>query len=105
MAASSRAERQRRDGLCEIGLKEITRQCGEPKPLSAFGEQSDGYRGLRGGCRDCKNMQAADHRQRTPDYQAHRQRRWRHANRKAWPEISRRRDVRVGWRREGTVTL
>jgi hypothetical protein len=102
MAAISQAERQRRDTLYELGLKQCN-TCTEPLPLVSFAPRHDGYRGLNGTCRGCKSAQAAEHRKRTPDHQAYRQRRWQHANREAWLAISRRRDARVRWRKEGVA--
>lgn len=104
MAAITKAERERRDRLYERGLKQCN-TCEEPLPLHMFSPRSDGYRGLNGTCKDCKNVQAADYRQRTPEYQASRQKRWRDANHRSYLAISRRRDVRVRWRREGLVAL
>lgn len=102
MAGISQLERERRDRLYERGLRQCN-TCREPLPLHRFSPRRDGYKGLNGTCRDCKNVQAADYRERTPDYQAYRQRRWRHDNQGAWLAISRRRDVRDRWRRDGVV--
>ncbi|MCW2546792.1 MAG: hypothetical protein JWN96_1252 [Mycobacterium sp.] len=96
MAMISRIERERRKRLYLLGLKQCT-ECEEPLPLEKFGRRSDGYRGLYSRCKRCVNSQTAENQKRTPDYQAHRQRRWRHANRAAWLDISRRRDARVRW--------
>jgi hypothetical protein len=54
MAAISGAERARRDVLYHQGLKDCT-CCQRSKPLADFGPRSDGYRGLYGECRKCKN--------------------------------------------------
>lgn len=104
MAAISQAERERRDRLYERGLKQCN-TCGEPLPLHQFSPRRDGYKGLNGTCRGCKNVQCADYRLRTPDYQSERQRRWRLENREAWLAISRRRDTRHRWRTEGLVAV
>lgn len=79
MAAISQAERERRDVLYLRGLKQCTR-CGETLPLETFPPQSDGYRGLSGGCRPCKNAATADYQKRNPDKLAARVRRWNAAN-------------------------
>lgn len=98
----SQRERERRDRLYERGLKQCN-TCEEPLPLDKFSPRSDGYKRLNGTCRDCKNLHAADYRQRTPEYQAARQKRWRQGNPKSWLAISRRRDARVRWRQTGVA--
>lgn len=100
MAGITQAERERRDALYEKGLKQCT-TCDEPLPLADFAPQSDGYRGLTGSCRPCRNARTADYQERAPERQAERQKRWRDANPGSWLAISRRRDVRLRWRREG----
>jgi hypothetical protein len=79
MAAISAAERQRRDQLCEQGLKECT-CCRRAKPLADFHARHDGYKGLHGECRKCKNTATSARERRSPDKQAARQKRWRDAN-------------------------
>ena len=54
MAGMSIAERERRDRLYELGLK-VCNTHGEPLPLANFAPRHDGYRGLNGTCRACKN--------------------------------------------------
>ncbi|WIM87708.1 hypothetical protein PT015_23235 [Candidatus Mycobacterium wuenschmannii] len=98
MAGISQAERDYRDRLYQRGLKQCTTYK-EPLTLDKFTLRPDGWRGLNGSCRPCCNARTANHQNRTPDYQAYRQRRWRHANPVAWLAISRRRDVRQRWRR------
>lgn len=79
MAAISAAERQRRDQLYEQGLKDCT-CCRRAKPLADFHARRDGYRGLHGECRRCKNAATSARERRNPDGQAARQKRWRDAN-------------------------
>jgi hypothetical protein len=55
MAAISAAERQRRDTLYDEGVKACT-SCQRAKPLADFYPRRDGYRGLYGECRKCKNV-------------------------------------------------
>ena len=66
MAGITRAERERRDALYALGLKQCT-TCDEPLPLADFAPQSDGYRGLTGSCRPCRNVRTADYQKRNPD--------------------------------------
>jgi hypothetical protein len=96
MAGITKAERERRDALYTLGLKEC-KACEEPQALREYSPRADGYRGLNGTCRTCKHAVDADYRRRTPDYQAERQRDWREANRAAWLAISRRRQERERW--------
>jgi hypothetical protein len=103
MAAITQAERERRDRLYELGLKQCN-TCTEPLTLDKFSPRHDGYRGLNGTCRSCKNIQVAGYQKRNPEKVAARVRRWRHENREAWLATSRRRDVRFRWRKDG-VTL
>jgi hypothetical protein len=79
MAAISAAERQRRDTLYDEGLKACT-SCRRTKPLADFPLRRDGYRGLYGECRKCKNAATAALERRNPDTQAARQKRWRDAS-------------------------
>jgi hypothetical protein len=102
MAGIARAERERRDALYAKGLKQCT-TCDEPLPLADFAPQSDGYRGLTGSCRPCRNVRTADYQKRNPEKLADRQRRWRDENPRRWLAISRRRDVRARWRRDGVA--
>ncbi|MGA9491400.1 MAG: hypothetical protein WBV80_14280 [Mycobacterium sp.] len=104
MVGITQAERERRDRLYECGLKQCN-TCEEPLPLADFAPRDDGYRGLKGTCRPCKNSAKSIYQQNTPELQTVRQRRWRHANPDKWLEISRRRDVRHRWRRDGLVSL
>lgn len=102
MAAISAAERQRRDRLYELGLKQCT-ACDEPKPLDAYRQRSDGYRGLNGSCRDCRNAATLDYQKRNPEQCAARMRRWRHANRSDRLLIERRYAARRRWREQGVA--
>jgi hypothetical protein len=102
MAGITQVERERRNRLYERGLKQCT-TCDEPLPLAAFAARHDGYQGLNGTCRDCKNEATRDYQRRTPELQAVRQSRWRVGNRDQWLAISRRRAVRLRWRREGVT--
>lgn len=95
-------ERERRDRLYRLGLKQCN-TCEEPLPLGSFSPRPDGYRGLNGSCRDCKNAAKSEYQRRTPEMQQARQMRWRKGNRESWLAISRRRDARVRWRQEGVV--
>lgn len=104
MAGITQAEREQRDRLYERGLKQCN-TCTEPLALSRFAPRHDGYRGLNGTCRDCKNAQVADYQKNNPEKVAERVRRWRHANQDKWLAISRRRDVRIRWKRGGEVAL
>src|SRR5271156_3833838 len=79
MAAISAAERQRRDQLYEQGLKECA-CCRRAKPPADFHTRRDGYKGLRGECRKCKNVATSARERRSPDKQAARQKRWCDAN-------------------------
>jgi hypothetical protein len=96
MAGITKAERQRRDRLYELGLKECN-TCEEPQALPQYGHRADGYKGLNGTCNTCKNAAHSAYQRRTPEYQAERQRRWREANKDAWLSISRRRQERERW--------
>lgn len=78
MAAISAAERQRRDQLYEQGLKECT-CCRRAKSPAEFHTRRDGYKGLRGECRECQNVATSARERRSPDGQAARQKRWRDA--------------------------
>jgi hypothetical protein len=102
MSGITQAVRDERDRLYERGLK-LCNACAGPLPLDRFASRADGYRGLDGRCRTCRNARTADYQRRTPDYQAYRQRRWRHANPDAWLAISRRRDVRARRRAIGVA--
>jgi hypothetical protein len=79
MAAITQAERQRRDALYFEGLKDCT-SCQRTKPLAEFHRRSDGYRGLYGECRKCKNAAIAAHQTRNPDKVNARVRRWQREN-------------------------
>lgn len=79
MAAITNAERQRRDALYFQGLKGCT-SCQRTKPLAEFHRRSDGYRGLCGECRKCKNAATWARERRSPAKQAARQRRWQREN-------------------------
>ena len=100
MAEISQVERDRRDRLSR-GLKQCT-VCDEPLPLADFGPRSDGYQGLNGSCRMCRNAATSDYQRRHPEKQAERQRRWRADNPERWLAVSRRRDARKRWRRDGS---
>jgi hypothetical protein len=76
MAGITQAERERRDRLYERGLKQCN-TCDEPLSLDSYSLRADGYRGLNGTCKACKNAAAADYQLRTPERQADRQKRWR----------------------------
>lgn len=102
MAGISQVERERRERLYELGLKQCN-TCDEPLPLASFAARADGYRGLNGTCRRCKTAATLNYQRRTPEKQRQRQTRWQRENREAWLAISRRRDVRVRWRRVGVV--
>lgn len=103
MAAITQAERQRRDRLYELGLKQCN-TCTEPLTLDKFSPRHDGYRGLNGTCRDCKNAQKAEYQRRNPEKVAARMRRWRAENREKRLAIEQRRDIRSRWRRAGLVS-
>lgn len=79
MAAITAAEREHRDRLYEQGLKDCT-CCRRTKPLADFHLRRDGYRGLYGECRKCKNAATSARERRNPDKRAARQRRWQVAN-------------------------
>jgi hypothetical protein len=102
MAGITRAERERRDALYALGLKQCT-TCDEPLPLADFAPQSDGYRGLTGSCRPCRNVRTADYQKRNPDKVADKVLRWRHENPEARRAIVRRYEARARWRRNGVA--
>lgn len=79
MAGITQAERERRDRLYEQGLKDCS-ACGRQKPIADFGPRSDGYNGLYGECRKCKNAYIYAHQVRNPRIVAARVRRWNAAN-------------------------
>ncbi len=79
MAGITQAERERRDRLYEQGLKDCS-ACGRQKPIADFGPRSDGYNGLYGECRKCKNAYTYAHQVRNPRIVAARVRRWNAAN-------------------------
>ena len=54
--------------------------CGRQKPIADFGPRSDGYNGLYGECRKCKNAYTYAHQVRNPRIVAARVRRWNAAN-------------------------
>ncbi|AFR50019.1 HNH endonuclease [Gordonia sp. KTR9] len=89
MAGITRVERERRDALYEQGLKQCN-TCADPLPLDQFAPRADGYRGLNGTCRGCKNDQVADYQRRNPEKVAARVRRWNATNRARSHEIAKR---------------
>lgn len=103
MAGIIQAERERRDRMYERGLKQCN-TCTEPLPLSKFAPRPDCYRGLNGTCRRCKSIGTVEWQKNQRERQAVRQKQWRDANPDKWLAISRRRDVRARWRRDGMVS-
>ncbi|WP_457145149.1 hypothetical protein [Mycobacterium sp. URHB0021] len=93
MAGIPQAERERRDRLYVYGVKQCTR-CDQALPLDEFAPRPDGYMGLYGACRGCRNDDNLERQKQTPDKQAGRQKRWRDNNPETWLAISRRRDLR-----------
>jgi hypothetical protein len=88
MAGITAAERERRDQIFSVGLKECTR-CHTALSIRAFATRHDGYQGLNGGCRRCCRAATADWQRRNPDKTAARVRTWSADNRDRVHEIAR----------------